>query len=276
MFLVFATVTLLTSFIVAQGGYIRLLTLLILDANVVCGSSGSTTSVINVEDLDSINNCTVLRGSLYVQAHGDVDTLMLPPTLHTITGGLVCNGSGLEYDTNTIHAPALTTIASDKNDTSAITKLGLVITDYAFLTNLSFPSLSSIGSQFVLARNSLLNEIDGFTALAQVSGDLNITGSFYRLDLPSLVSVTGNVDIESSADNFTCPIPQLQIPVSLRGGSFVCAGSMKQVNNSQPTASRSITASSSWPSASGSSNPSSTAKSDSSFLNSSNLIHNEN
>lgn len=232
------------------------------DTSTICGSPGATTSIFNMDDLNSLNNCTEIQGNLYVQAPGKIPTLMLPPSLVTITGGLVCNGTASKY--TTIQAPSLTTINSAKNNTSNNTNSGLVITNYPSLTNLSFPTLTSIGSQFVLGDNDLLLEISGFDLLAQVGGNLEITGNFYSLNLPSLVSVGGDVDIETSANNFTCPIPQLQSSVSAAGGSFVCSGNIKQANVTQPASStNSVASSSSSPTSSSSS---SSAKSEARFL----------
>jgi hypothetical protein len=55
-------------------------------------------------------------------------------------------------------------------------------------------------------------------------------GNFQNIHLPSLVSVGGNVEIESSVDDFTCPITQLQNAIISRGSSFICAGDVSGVN----------------------------------------------
>jgi hypothetical protein len=197
---------------------------------------------------------------------------MLPSTLHTITGGLVCNGSGLEYDTDAISAPALMIVASNLNDTSSIANQGLVISDYKSLTSISFPNLVSIGSRFVLARNSLLREIDGFQSLTQVAGDLDITGNFFTLDFPSLTTVAGNIDIESSADNFTCPLSlQLRSDVATQGHSVTCAGNIKQANGTQNASPSGAMSSSSAPTTSSASSASSSPSSATSGANILNL-----
>ena len=126
-----------------------------LDAGSGCGASGTTLAITNEDDLASINGCTTIFGSLYIQAQGDVDVLRLPPSLVIVTGGLFCTGTGLNYSTTTIEADGLSGIGSDENDTS-IQEIGLVISDYTQLTTLNFPRLTGIGSNFVLARNPLL------------------------------------------------------------------------------------------------------------------------
>ena len=208
-----------------------------LDSNTLCGAPGSTTAITNNEDLMSINNCTILQGSLYVQAEvNPVDaSLNLPSTLHTITGGLVCNGSNLQNSPTTIHAPALTTIASDQNDTSVLTVLGFAITNYINLTTLSFPNLIQVGSDFIVTKNPVLRNMEGFPSLETVQGSIQISGMIYSLEFPNLDSVKGNVDIESSATNFTCPVLNLQGSVEAHGGNFTCVGNVTQTNTNQST-----------------------------------------
>lgn len=248
--------------VLAQGMVTRRLALiysimrLILDAN-TCGTEGSTLMVLHNSDLQSINNCTVFQGSLYLQAQWDATALTLPPSLHTITGGLVCNGSGSNPSTNMITAPGLTSISS--NDSSPISKLGFLITGYPNVTTLSFPILNTVRSAFTVTGNSRLMQIDGFQSLTQVGGDLTIKGDFYILDLPSLTSVNGNIDVETSADNFTCPISQLQSSVAAHGGNFVCSGNIKQANPTPSLGTSSVTASMSSPSSTSSSSASSSS-----------------
>lgn len=214
--------------------------------------------VLHSSELESIDNCTVLEGSLYLQAQWDTNALALPPSLHTITGGLICNGSGSNPSANTITAIGLTVIAS--NDSSAISKLGFLVTDYTNITGLSFPNLNTVSSSFLVAGNPRLADIDGFQSLGQVGGNLTIKGDFYTVDLPSLTSVNGNVDVETSADNFTCPIsPQVQSSVAAHSGSFVCAGNMKQANPTLSLGTSSISASGNSPSSTSSSSASSSS-----------------
>ena len=212
--------------------------------------------ILHNTDLQSINNCTVLQGSLYLQAQWNANAVTLPPSLHTITGGLICNGTGSNPSTNMIVAQSLTLIAS--NDSSPAAGLGFLVTDYSNITKLSFPKLASISSSFLVAGNPRLSVIDGFQSLAQVSGNLNIMGDFYSLDLPSLKSVSGNVDVETSADNFTCPISsQIQNSVTGSGGSFVCAGNIKQASPTTSVGTSSALPSSNSPSSTSSSSASS-------------------
>ena len=192
-----------------------------------CGTSGTTLAIANANDLVSISNCSTIFGSLYINAQGDIDTLTLPPSLHTVTGGLFCSGASLTYLTDTIVAISLSRIGSDQSDNS-INGVGLVISDYSHLTTLNFPNLTFIGSDFVLARNPVLQNIDGFGAVKTVNGNLDMTGDFDTLSLPNLTFVEGNFNVESSSKTFQCPAIDRTV---VHGANFVCVGN---VANPQP------------------------------------------
>ena len=192
-----------------------------------CGTSGTTLAIASLNDLDSISNCSTISGSLYINAQGDIDTLTLPPSLHTVTGGLFCSGASLTYLTDTIVALGLGTIASDKSDNS-LKDVGLVISDYLHLTTLNFPNLTTIGSNFVLARNPLLQTINGFEDIQRINGNIDMTGNFDNVSLPNLKSVEGNFNVESSSPTFVCPDIN---KTAIHGTIFICTG---DVANPQP------------------------------------------
>jgi hypothetical protein len=183
-------------------------------------------SVTSSDDLDSIGNCSTISGSLFLAGWEDLDTITLPPSLQAVTGGLFCSGASLNYTPDTIEATGLISVASNRSDPS-IGGIGLVISDYQNLTTLNFPSLTSVGSNFVLARNELLDIIEGFSNLGRVGGNLDITGNFSSLEFPSLTSVGGNLNVESSNSSFECP----SISRSIVNGTFVCKG---DVTSPQP------------------------------------------
>jgi len=93
---------------------------------------------------------------------------------------------------------------------------------------LNFPNLTTIGSNFVLARNSVLQNIDGFQAVENVNGNLDMTGDFDTLSLPHLRFVEGDFNVESSSKTFQCPAINKTV---IHGANYVCAGS---VANPQP------------------------------------------
>lgn len=112
---------------------------------------------------------------------------------------------------------------------SSVRGVGLVISDYQNLTKMNFPNLTSIGSNFIIARNSNASTIDGFQSLQSVAGNLDITGDFDTLAFPNLVHVAGDFNVQSSSKNFQCP-PINRVEV-VHGSKFMCAGN---VGNPEP------------------------------------------
>jgi hypothetical protein len=128
----------------------------------------------------------------------------------------------VNYSPTVIDAAGLQTIASDQSDNS-ISGAGLVITDYQILRTLNFPNLTSIGSNFIIARNPNASIIDGFLSLTSVAGNLDITGNFDTLALSNLGHVGGDFNVQSSSKEFKCP----QINrTAIQGSIFVCAGNV--------------------------------------------------
>ena len=223
----------------------------------MCGATGSTTVISNTDDLSSIQNCTIILGSVFVQAPGDA--LVFPPSLHTVTGGFVCNASGLTSSPSTIRATGLNTVLSSPNETSALSGQGMVITNYPALTSIEFPNLTTIGSNFVLTENPKLQVINGINSMAQIYGNLKILGNFSTLQLPNLTTIRGDVDIESSATDFVCPISSIKDQVTAQGHSFVCTGQSEQATNQTNSSSVATSSSPSLISSSPSSSSSSSA-----------------
>jgi hypothetical protein len=146
--------------------------------------------------------------------------------MSSVSGGLFCSGSALNYSTSAISALGLTAVSLNSQD-AAGNVVDFVIADYDNLTSLSFPKLAEIGSNFVLTRNPMMRELNGFEALARITGNLDITGSFDTLSLPNLQLVSGSVNIQTTSSNFTCPISNQ----GMVQGNFVCRGN---VANPQP------------------------------------------
>lgn len=129
--------------------------------------------------------------------------MVLPNILTTVTGNLFCSGAGVNWSINAISALSLNSVAAS---TSALTTLqGFVISDYFNLTQISFPNLTTVGSNVILARNPLVKAIDGLKALSQINGNLDLTGNFDVLDLTGLKSVSGSINIQTTSMSFACP-----------------------------------------------------------------------
>ena len=129
-----------------------------------------------------------------------------------------------------------------------LTKVGqtLAITSNAELTYLDCSNLTSIGGGFVVANNTKLDDISGFSNLQTIAGAVIVTGEFSTLDLSSLKSVRGGATIETNASNFSCSaIKKLQSNGAIQGDSFVCKnGAVSSSSSISSTSSGSKTSSS--------------------------------
>ena len=93
----------------------------------------------------------------------------------------------------------------------------LVFADNSALTNLSLPVLETVKGAFQVANNSMLKSIDAAPKLKTVSGALDFSGSFSKVDLPSLESVDGGVNLQTSSE-FDCG----SFNQDVAGGDFTC------------------------------------------------------
>jgi Receptor L domain len=195
-----------------------------------CGTPGQIIGISDGDDVDDLANCSVVQGSLYIHASGNYTTLDFPSGITTVTGGLFCSGDGADIVTVSITADGLRSIFSNQS-AAEFRSIGLVISDYKNLNSLSFAALTTVESDLVLARNPLLQDIDGLKSLSTVNGNLDITGNFNSLDLSSLTLVNGSLNVKSSSPSFDCS--QIN-PGVIVTGSFSCAAS---VLDPQPLAS---------------------------------------
>ena len=77
-----------------------------------------------------------------------------------------------------------------------------------------------------MANNSALKDINGFQSLQTVGGNIDITGDFNSLSLPSLTKVGGGLNIQSSSSSFVCPIANDRANGVIQGHGFVCSGNI--------------------------------------------------
>ncbi|KAJ4393174.1 cell wall protein Ecm33 [Gnomoniopsis smithogilvyi] len=145
-----------------------------------------------------------------------------------------------------IQVPALQTILGTGTiDTSYFTTFsapvlrscgdGLSIVNNPELRSILLPELSSVTGSLLVANNSDLTKIDGFSKLETISEDVELVGDFYDVALPDVVNVGGNLFV-SSRFNITesCAALQHLAPVSQGGGgqvhgNFTCLSNNKNV-----------------------------------------------
>ncbi|KAE9370279.1 hypothetical protein N431DRAFT_426662 [Stipitochalara longipes BDJ] len=97
----------------------------------------------------------------------------------------------------------------------------LAIESNAALKNLSIPLLKSVGGTCQIAQNDVLATI-GFPALVDVGGALILDGNFSTPDLPSLGSVKGAFELESTNTAVDCSGFQKEATSGVIQGSFAC------------------------------------------------------
>ncbi|KAJ9303709.1 hypothetical protein DTO217A2_6818 [Paecilomyces variotii] len=132
----------------------------------------------------------------------------------------------------------------------------LVFDNNGKLSNLSMPQLTTVNGGFTISKNDDLEDITGFQKLQTITGALDFTGEFNKVDLPALKQVKGGFNMQSTG-NFSCSDFQ-DIKSTVRG-SFTCKSSTPD-----PTTSDGSSGTSSGTSSSSSS--SSTAKSAASLV----------
>ncbi|KAK4448272.1 hypothetical protein QBC34DRAFT_116820 [Podospora aff. communis PSN243] len=173
-----------------------------------------------------------LSNRLNIQANGQ-DLVVSMPNLKWIANMTIANVSSISvpslatvngsarFDSNTFQsfsAPNLTRTQS--GDISFVGN--------AFLTNITLPKLTQIGGGLLIANNSALQKIDGFSQLKTVGGAVKMFGVFEEAEFPALNDVKGafNVssvaDIEESCNKFKTLAPSSQGGNGKIQGRFDC------------------------------------------------------
>lgn len=89
-------------------------------------------------------------------------TSLSMPGLYQVTGQLLIAGSSI-----------------DSFSTGPLKNGGdIMFIDNPFLSNISMPDLTSLSDDLVITRNEALKQIIGFTGLADVQGNINVTGNY--------------------------------------------------------------------------------------------------
>lgn len=81
----------------------------------------------------------------------------------------------------------------------------LAFVDSPNLSNVSFPSLTTIGGGFLIANNTNLKVISGFPKLKTIVGALDFAGTFNKVILTSIADVRGGSNVQTtSTDSSVC------------------------------------------------------------------------
>ncbi|KXL41393.1 hypothetical protein M433DRAFT_140419 [Acidomyces richmondensis BFW] len=116
----------------------------------------------------------------------------------------------------------------------------LSLTNNVQLTALAFEQLVNIQGNFIVSNNPLLNQVAGLEALSYVGGDLTLDGNINNISLPSLRSIAGSFNLQSSNTDVSCS----SVPSSIVKGLYQCDGKNPSPSSTRSAAIESSTSSS--------------------------------
>ncbi|KAF3399049.1 hypothetical protein DPV78_007205 [Talaromyces pinophilus] len=141
------------------------------------------------------------------------------PGLYQVTGQLLIAGSSIDsFSTGPL-----------KNGG------GILFIDNPFLSNISMPDLTSLSGDLVITGNEALQQITGFTGLADVHGNIDVTGNYTGFALPWLMAVNGSFDATSQSDFGGCATFDELKQDNVIQGAYTC--SPPGASSSSPTSS---------------------------------------
>ncbi|PGH22933.1 hypothetical protein AJ80_02982 [Polytolypa hystricis UAMH7299] len=102
----------------------------------------------------------------------------------------------------------------------------IVFADNSALTNISLPILEKVKGAFQIANNTALKRVDGIPKLKTITGTLDFSGNFSKVELPDLEEVGGAFNLQSSG-----VVPCDEFEKELKGeavrGKFVCRSAVE-------------------------------------------------
>ena len=131
-------------------------------------------------------------------------------SLNNVTGDL----GFIQNSFSTILLPNLTSIQSS-----------LSFVNNSGLNNVTAPQLKSVGGTLLIANNSNYNDIE-FNTVTDVGGSVDWTGTFSKASLSSITTIRGGLNVQTTANNFTCPFDSLRSNGVVQGNTFVCTGNI--------------------------------------------------
>lgn len=235
------TLTLLTGATLGTTGITKASSVLVADTRI------KSLSGINVENLSFLNlnnnkeivtftsNIKTISDQVIIDANGLKMQMSMPnliwaanmtisnvttfsaPSLATINGSL---SFGSNYFTS-LTFPNLTSLEEGT----------LSIISNPQLTNLTFPVLNNIGGGFIVANNTGLANITGFSEVENIGGAIALRGSFESFSFPALDNVRGAADITSTENiKASCDSFQSDKGNDVQGG-ITCTSENASANN---------------------------------------------
>lgn len=121
-------------------------------------------------------------------------------------------------------------------DQVELVKGTLTMANNANLVSASFQHLSKIGGAFSIGNNPQLAAIDGFPALNEVDGTVDIAGSFDSYALPALQDVRGGMRLQTTSSKLQCDDLERKMKSDnvVKGTTWSCGSNMDE-SQLQPT-----------------------------------------
>ncbi|KAI8328748.1 hypothetical protein BC941DRAFT_488353, partial [Chlamydoabsidia padenii] len=174
----------------------------------------------------------------------------LSGTLHVAS-----NGNSLEFQANQLVSvetmdfrnvaqlslPQLTHVSGDATfhgnnfdqlhiDQIELVKGTLTITNNERLVTASLQHLAKVGGAFSIGNNPQLVTIDGFPALNEVDGTIDIAGNFETYALPGLQDVRGGMRLQTTSSKIQCDELERKMKAEnvVKGTTWSCSSSMDE------------------------------------------------
>ncbi|KAJ5281724.1 hypothetical protein N7478_007096 [Penicillium angulare] len=168
-------------------------------------SCKSSTTISSQSDADSLADCDSLEGSITFSSSASGSIVF--NNITEIKGSFTAQGASSVTE---ISAPDVTGISS-----------ALTIDNMSSLTKLSMASLSKVESGITITNNKNLKSLE-FQNLEEVDGQLDLTGYFTSVLLPSLDQVDGSTTIKGKSPMSCTTLNALRSSDVFRG-SYSCS-----------------------------------------------------
>lgn len=168
-------------------------------------SCKSSTTISSQSDADSLADCDSLEGSITFSSSASGSIVF--NNITEIKGSFTAQGASSVTE---ISAPDVTGISS-----------ALTVDNMSSLTKLSMASLSKVESGITITNNKNLKSLE-FQNLEEVDGQLDLTGYFTSVLLPSLDQVDGSTTIKGKSPMSCTALNALRSSDVFRG-SYSCS-----------------------------------------------------
>ena len=169
-----------------------------------------------------------MKGDIRIDSTWRGPSINIPPKVSELQGGLYV----LQAEANSLDAPGLTTVGGT---CQSCTGGGNIVINGTKLNHVGFTELKTIIGDLVVAGNDNLRTINGFPQLGSIIGNIEIVGPIDTSSFPSLNNITQGINIQSSSNNFTCPVSDFSTSNGgVAGQDFVCQGNIPNPKLARP------------------------------------------